>query len=723
VLPAVSAESITGLSGSAILTLWRSADNDWAGYKIVALTDHKFLTAQLRSRLGLILPNRQWVALSARMTVVSTASPSRPTAELAGDAYELLIRSVVDYAIFMLNADGHVISWNPGAERIKGYTAEEAIGLHFSQFYTEEDRTAGVPDQALRVAAEAGRFAAEGWRLRKDGSRFWAIVVIDAILRDGRLIGFAKVTRDMTEQRAAQLNALETERRFRLLVEGVTDYAIYMLDPDGRVTNWNAGAERIKGYAAREIVGQHFSRFYDPEDVEAGVPTSALEQARREGRYEAEGWRVRKGGTRFWASVVIDAIRDDDGGLIGFAKITRDLTERREAQLQLDQSQQLLFQSQKMEAVGQLTGGLAHDFNNLLTGISGSLELARARVAQGRHADVDRFLAAAQGAASRAAALTHRLLAFARRQTLDPKATNVNRLVDGMKDLIGRTVGPEIKVETAMPLGLWDARCDENQLENAILNLCINARDAMPDGGRLVIGIANSPLDGNKARAHDMEPGDYVAVEVTDTGAGMPQDVLERAFDPFFTTKPTGQGTGLGLSMVYGFARQSGGQVRIESKVGVGTTVRIYLPRDEGGTAAEEPVVVAAAMPRAEAGQTVLIADDEASVRMLVTEVLNELGYTAIEAPDGVAGLRVLESNARIDLLVTDVGLPGGINGRQMADAARQTRPDLKVLFITGYTTTVAVGDARLERGIHVLTKPFAMDQLALRIKAVITEG
>jgi PAS domain S-box-containing protein len=623
----------------------------------------------------------------------------------------------------MLNADGYVISWNPGAQLIKGYAPEEAIGLHLSQFYTEEDRAAGVPERALSVAAETGRFAAEGWRQRKDGSRFWAMVVVDAIVRDGRLIGFAKITRDMTEQRAAQLTAFETERRFRLLVEGVTDYAIYMLDPDGRVDNWNAGAERIKGYVASEIVGQHFSRFYVPEDVEAGVPVNALEKARREGRYEAEGWRVRKDGTRFWASVVVDAIRDDDGGLIGFAKITRDLTERREAQLQLDQSQQLLFQSQKMEAVGQLTGGLAHDFNNLLTGISGSLELARARAAQGRFSDVDRFIAAAQGAASRAAALTHRLLAFARRQTLDPKATNANRLVGGMKDLIGRTVGPEIKVEADLPPGLWDARCDANQLENAILNLCINARDAMPDGGRLVIGAANCPMHGDKARMHDMEPGDYVAIEVTDSGTGMPKDVLERAFDPFFTTKPTGQGTGLGLSMVYGFARQSGGQVRIESRVGVGTTVRIYLPRDEGGAAPEEPVPVAAALPRAEAGQTVLIVDDEASVRMLVTEVLNELGYTAIEAPDGVAGLQVLESNGRIDLLVTDVGLPGGINGRQMADAARRTRPDLRVLFITGYASTVAIGDGRLERGMHVLTKPFAMEQLALRIKAIITEG
>ena len=420
---------------------------------------------------------------------------------------------------------------------------------------------------------------------------------------------------------------------------------------------------------------------------------------------------------------MVDAIRADDGTLIGFAKITRDLTERREAQLQLDQSRQLLFQSQKMEAVGQLTGGLAHDFNNLLTGISGSLELARARAAQGRFADVDRLIAAAQGASARAAALTHRLLAFARRQTLDPKATKTNRLVGDVKELLERTVGPEIMVEIKLAPGLWDALCDANQLENAILNLCINARDAMPDGGRLIIATANASIGAGDAAKYDMEPGDYVAVDVRDTGTGMPADVIERAFDPFFTTKPTGQGTGLGLSMVYGFAKQSGGQVRIESEVGVGTTVRIYLPRHEGEAAHDEPEPVPATMPRAEAGQTVLIVDDESSVRMLVTEVLNELGYTSIEAADGSAGLTVLASNARIDLLITDVGLPGGINGRQMADAARRTRPDLKVLFITGYASSAAIGSGNLERGMHILTKPFAVEQLALRIKAIISEG
>jgi PAS domain S-box-containing protein len=640
----------------------------------------------------------------------------------AANTYELLIQAVVDYAIYMLSPEGQVVSWNPGAQRIKGYAAEEIIGENFSRFYTDEDRAAGVPKQALRIAAETGRFTAEAWRVRKDGSRFWAMVVIDPIRRDGKLVGFAKVTRDMTEQRTAQLAANESERRFRLLVEGVTDYAIFMLSPEGHVTNWNRGAERIKGYTAGEIVGQHFSRFYTPEDVDAGIPWKALETARREGRYEAEGWRRRKDGSRFWAGVVVDAIYDE-GELIGFGKITRDLTERRETQMQLEQSREQLFQAQKMEAVGQLTGGLAHDFNNLLTGITGSLELLKTRIAQGRIADLERYIIAAQGAASRAAALTHRLLAFARRQTLDPKPTNPNKLIADMEELVRRTVGPEIKLETVLAIGLWPTLCDPNQLENAVLNLCINARDAMPDGGRLTIETANAWLDPRGARERDMQPGQYVAICVTDTGTGMSLEVKTRAFDPFFTTKPMGQGTGLGLSMIYGFARQSGGQVRIYSEVNAGTTVRIYLPRHRGEAEEEAVQPELGEVPRAESDGTVLIVDDEPSVRMLVTEVVEQLGYSAIEAADGVSGLKVLESDVSIDLLITDVGLPGGVNGRQMADAARQTRPKLRVLFITGYAENAVIGNARLEPGMHVMTKPFALETLAARISAIISES
>ena len=637
--------------------------------------------------------------------------------------YETLIRGVVDFAIYMLDPEGVVLSWSAGAERIKGYPAEEAIGEHFSKFYTEEDRAAGLPRRVLSTAVQEGRFIGEGWRVRKDGTRFWAAVVIDAI-RDGEtLIGFAKITRDITEQREAQNAALAAERRFRLLVKGVTDYAIFMLDPEGRIVNWNAGAERIKGYSEAEILGEHFSRFYTPEDIQNRTPWSILETARRDGRFEAQGWRVRKDGTRFWANVIIDAIYDESGELIGFAKITRDLTERKQAEIELERSREQFFQAQKMEAVGQLTGGLAHDFNNLLTGISGSIEMAKTRLAQGRVADIERYLAVAHGAAMRAAALTHRLLAFARRQVLDPKPVDPNRLISGMEELVQRTVGPAITVQTVLALGLWRTFCDPNYLESAILNLCINARDAMPGGGHLTIETGNTWVDQKGAAERDMEPGQFVSISVTDTGCGMAPDVVARAFDPFYTTKPTGQGTGLGLSMVYGFSRQSGGLARIYSELGMGTTVRLTLPRyfgsEEEADANLEPEQALDRI-RAPEGQTVLVVDDEASVRMLVTEVLEEMGYSAIEAADAKSGLRILQSNVRIDLLVTDVGLPGGMNGRQMADAARQVRPDLKILFITGYAENAAIGAHGLDPGMYLIAKPFAMDSLGAHVRAIV---
>ncbi|WP_142586318.1 ATP-binding protein, partial [Methylobacterium symbioticum] len=383
-------------------------------------------------------------------------------------------------------------------------------------------------------------------------------------------------------------------------------------------------------------------------------------------------------------------------------------------------AEEALRQAQKMEAVGQLTGGLAHDFNNLLTGITGSLELMSARIAQGRYGDVDRYVAAAQGAAKRAAALTHRLLAFSRRQTLDPKPTDVNRLVRGMEELVRRTAGPGVAVEVVEAGGLWSVLVDPHQLENALLNLCINARDAMPDGGRLTVETANRWLDAAAARERDLAPGPYVSLCVSDSGTGMSPEVMAKAFDPFFTTKPMGQGTGLGLSMIYGFVRQSGGQVRIYSELGQGTTLCLYLPRHRGAAEAPEAAPEAGAAPRARVGETVLIVDDEPTVRMLVTEVLEDLGYAAIEAADGASGLTVLHSDVRIDLLVTDVGLPGGMNGRQMADAGRVSRPGLKVLFITGYAENAALGGGRLEPGMHVLTKPFSVDVLASRIRAMI---
>jgi CheY-like chemotaxis protein len=373
-----------------------------------------------------------------------------------------------------------------------------------------------------------------------------------------------------------------------------------------------------------------------------------------------------------------------------------------------------------MEAVGQLTGGLAHDFNNLLTGISGSLEMLQMRLAQGRSADADRYVNAAQGAARRAAALTHRLLAFSRRQTLAPVATDTNALISGMADLIQRTVGPAIAVETVSAAGLWPVLVDQSQLENALLNLCINARDAMPDGGKLTIETGNRWLDRRAAAQRDMEPGQYVSLCVSDTGTGMSAETIAKAFDPFFTTKPIGMGTGLGLSMIYGFAKQSGGQTRIYSELGAGSMICLYLPRHFGEAEAPEEASEANLEPQAREGQTVLVVDDEPTVRMLVVDVLEGLGYRALEAVDGPAGLKVINSSARIDLLITDVGLPGGMNGRQVADAARSIRPDLRVMFITGYAENAVLSHGHLDPGMQVLTKPFSMESLSQRLAELL---
>lgn len=628
--------------------------------------------------------------------------------------FELLVQSVTDYAIFMLDPQGRVASWNAGARRFKGYEPHEIIGQHFSRFYTPEERAREIPKIALETAEREGRFEAEGWRVRKDGSRFWANVVIDPI-RDpsGKLVGFAKVTRDLTERRAAEEQLRASEQRFRLLVQSVTDYAIYMIDPNGRISSWNAGAERFKGYAADEILGEHFSRFYTEEDRRTGLPESALARARSEGRFEAEGWRVRKDGSRFWASVIIDPIKNEQGDLIGFAKVTRDLTEKRAIEEQLRQSQ-------KMEAIGQLTGGLAHDFNNLLTAVSGSLEMMKKRIAQGRMGEFERYHAAAQAGVQRAAALTHRLLAFARRQTLDPRPTNVNRLIMDLEELLRRTVGPGVEIEFSYARGMSPTLVDSNQLENAVLNLCINARDAMREGGRLRIETTNNRLDRHAAGKLGLDEDRYVAVTVADTGKGMTPEVIAKAFDPFFTTKPLGEGTGLGLSMTYGFARQSGGQVGLRSEVGKGTAVTLYLPCH---SEAAEP---AHATPESEpahakgTGEVVAVIDDEPIIRMLIAEALTDAGYAVLEAADGAAGLRLLAAHETIDLLITDVGLPGGIDGRQVADTARETRPDLKVLFITGYAEQKTIGKERLAKGMFVLPKPFPMETIATRVRDII---
>lgn len=484
---------------------------------------------------------------------------------------------------------------------------------------------------------------------------------------------------------------------------------------DGIIAAVNPAWTAMLRWTHEELVGHSYVGLVHPEDLDKTLEgakhlAGGLALLRFDNRC-----RHKDGSYRWiaWAAVPGDGFINAVG---------RDFTAEKEQAEALHDAEERLRQSQKMEAVGQLTGGLAHDFNNLLTGISGSLELLQRRVAQGRFNELERYVVATQGAAKRAAALTHRLLAFSRRQTLDPKPTDINRLALDMVDMVRRTVGPEITVEVVGMVGLWTALVDPNQLENALLNLCINARDAMPGGGLLTIETGNRWIDDRMARDRDLPSGQYLSLCVSDTGTGMSPAVMARAFDPFFTTKPLGQGTGLGLSMIYGFARQSGGQVRIHSKLGQGSTVCIYLPRHYGDAAAleSESQPEASDVPRAEQGETVLVVDDEPTVRMLVADVLSDLGYTTVEAADGAAGLTVLRSETRIDLLITDVGLPGGMNGRQVADAARDLRPGLKVLFITGYAENAVLGSGHVDPGMQVLTKPFAMDTLANRIRELI---
>jgi PAS domain S-box-containing protein len=515
------------------------------------------------------------------------------------------------------------------------------------------------------------------------------------------------------EARTAELQA--SEARLRTVFE--TSYQFQgLIALDGSLVEANRIALEAIGAKLEDVAGKPFAEspwFAGTPGMVTRVRAAVAEAAAGKTVNQEIFVNLPVGGGR-WFDFTLRPLRDANGAVVAVVHEAVELTERRRVE-------EALRQSQKMEAVGQLTGGLAHDFNNLLTGISGSLELLDARVAQGRTRELDRYIAAAQGAAKRAAALTHRLLAFSRRQTLDPKPIDINRLVADMEELIRRTVGPAIAVEVVAAGGLWSTLVDPNQLENALLNLCINARHAMPDGGRLTVETGNCWFDDRAARERDLTPGQYVSLSVSDTGMGMSREVIARAFDPFFTTKPLGEGTGLGLSMVYGFARQSGGQARIYSEPGEGAMVCLYLPRHFGPTEKAEPVTPAVELARAKEGETVLVVDDEATVRMLVNEVLEDLGYVSIEAEDGKTGLKILESDRRIDLLITDVGLPGGMNGRQLADAGWALRPKMKVLFITGYAENAVIGNGHVRPGMHVLTKPFAMDALALRIKGIIT--
>ena len=658
---------------------------------------------------------------------------------------EVRFRNMAEYApviMWVTDPAGYCTYLNRHWYEFTGQTPEEAEGYGWLDA-THPDDKAEAERAFIDANAQRKAFRAE-YRLRQaDGTYRWAIdAATPRFGSDGEYLGYIGSVTDIDAQKCAQaalqgLNTslerqvaarvqeieaqrevLQTSQARQRVVFDLTRQLMGIMDLDGVLLEANPAALDAIDAKLGDVVGQPFwaTPWFIGTPGMGELVKDAVGSARNGHSIRTELPLILPNGETRIYDFGMHPVRDASGHVAEIMPEATDITDLRKAE-------EALRQSQKMEAVGQLTGGLAHDFNNLLAGISGSLELMQTRMGQGRFSDLERYMSVAQGATKRAAALTHRLLAFSRQQTLTPKPTNINRLIGEMEELIRRTIGPEIAMEMVGASGLWPALVDPGQLENALLNLCINARDAMPDGGRITIETANKWLDRSAAIKHDIPEGQYLSLCVTDTGTGMPPAVIARAFDPFFTTKPLGQGTGLGLSMIHGFAKQSGGQVRIYSEVGDGTTVCLYLPRHYGDVDVDDVELTLREVARAEQGETVLIVDDEPSVRMLVTEVLEDLGYTAIEAADSVAGLKVLQSDVRIDLLVTDVGLPGGMNGRQMADAGRVRRPDLKVLFVTGYAENAVLGHGYLEPGMEVLTKPFAMEALGSRIKDLIRKS
>ncbi|WP_445571781.1 PAS domain S-box protein [Pseudomonas sp. E102] len=614
--------------------------------------------------------------------------------------FRLLIDAVVDYAIYMTDPSGIIISWNSGARRFKGYEESEILGQHFSRFYTDQDRAAGLPQRALDTAVREGRFEGEGWRVRKDGTLFWSHVVIDPIIdaQSGELLGFAKITRDLTDRKVAEETLKQSEQQFRLLVQSVTDYAIYMLDPDGQVTNWNQGAQRIKGYLPAQAIGQHFSMFYTPEDREAGEPQRALSIAATEGRFEKKGWRVRRDGTRFMAHVVIDAIRSDTGTLLGFAKITRDITDATQAQQALEQAREALFQSQKLQAIGQLTGGIAHDFNNLLTVILGNLEIVRKRMPS--EPKLTQLLDNATQGALRGVSLTQRMLAFARRQKLSAEPVELSALVDGISGLLQSSMGPSIHIQTQFDEALSPVLADVNQLELAILNLATNARDAMPQGGRILIQAQERQGSDAPTASKPLATGRYICLTISDEGEGMDEETLASAVDPFFTTKGVGKGTGLGLSMVHGLAEQLGGRLILKSEKGVGTSAELWLPVADDSVRDKPP---ATEIPTQHVQKlTVLVVDDDSLVLTSTRLLIEDLGHRVLCALSGAQALELFERNEGIDLVITDMAMPQ-MDGAQLARLLRERQPTLPVILATGYAERLEGFATQLPR----LTKPF----------------
>jgi PAS domain S-box-containing protein len=605
--------------------------------------------------------------------------------------------------VWTARPDGEIDWCNDRVYEYTGRAEAELVGDGWGESVHHEDL--GIALQRWRGALVSGDIYEAEFRLRRhDGAYRWHLARALPIVGERGIVRWVGTNTDIHQRKVAEARSVRDRDRIWSLSQEI----MLICDADGVISAANPSTTRLLGWSEDEMIGRMVAEFVHADDLEsAGAAIARLAHGPTTFPFESR-FRTKEGG-----ALLISCSAEPAGEV--FYIVGRDVTEQRAAE-------DALRQSQKMEAVGQLTGGIAHDFNNLLQGITGSLSLIEKRIAQGRLADLERFIGGAVASAQRAAALTHRLLAFSRRQPLDPRALCVDPLVKSMEDLLRRTLGERIELGLALAADPWLAMCDPNQLESAILNLVINARDAMPDGGRLLIETRDVVVDDvSVVRRNGVKAGSFLSIAVTDSGTGMSADTIDKAFEPFFTTKPLGQGTGLGLSMIYGFVRQSGGFVHIDSELGRGTRVTLYLPRYRGPADADEPVAQPTSVRGARKNETVLVVEDEAVVRVLIMEVLQELGYRAIEAVDGPSGLAILESPQHIELLITDIGLPG-LNGRQIAEAGRKLRPNLRVLFMTGYAENAAVATGFLERGMSMITKPFAMDELALQIRECLEE-
>lgn len=625
--------------------------------------------------------------------------------QTSAETFQLLVDAVTDYALYMLDPDGRIVTWNSGAARFKGYAAHEIIGQHFSRFFTLEDQADHLPAMALATAAREGRFEAEGWRVRKDGTRFWAHAILDAIRSEqGALLGFAKITRDITEKRKLEQATYESALQLKMLVQGVSDYAIYMLDKEGKITSWNSGAQAIKGYTEAEVLGQHFSLFYTAPDRARGAPGIALRTALEQGKFEAEAERVRKDGSLFWAHVLIDPIYTEAGEHVGFAKITRDVTEKKQGEEELRRTQEALLQSQKLQALGELAGGIAHDFNNLMTVMRGSADFLLKQPdlpAEKR----TRYLNVMLETAERATSLTSQLLAFARRQPLEPEVIDLSLRLDAMGEMLQRTLGSLYELKLDLAPALWAVEIDPTGLEAALLNAVVNARDAMPSGGTITISTRN------RAR----QDGEGVLLSIRDTGDGIPPETLKRVFEPFFTTKPTGKGTGLGLSQIHGYAIQSGGSARIDSQVGKGTVVELWIPRTTKQRPRDKAPETDLALPK---GLRVLLVEDSEHVRYFGNQLLNDLGCTVFEAPGGQEALDLLLEQT-VDVVFSDIVMPG-MNGLELASEVKRCYPAIPVLLASGYSSKQFI--PKDQRAFPILRKPYKLETLAMSINQLMDD-